>query len=59
MVSEKVEIFLDGSNFYNGLMKQFGSCQYDIKRLVDKLTRDRNLVAICNEDSSLYPIGIE
>jgi uncharacterized LabA/DUF88 family protein len=40
----RVEVFLDHSNFYNGLKDQFQDGSYDFLRLVREVTRGRKLV---------------
>ncbi|MBX7259385.1 MAG: NYN domain-containing protein [Candidatus Hydrogenedentes bacterium] len=42
----RVEIFLDGSNFYNGLRQQFGKGQYDVGKLVNRILANRTLVRL-------------
>lgn len=39
----RVEIFLDHSNFYNGLRQQFGDGRVDFVRLVDRVVGQRTL----------------
>jgi len=45
-IPDRVEIFLDGSNFYNGLRGQFGSGFYSVARLVERIRRSRLLVSL-------------
>lgn len=42
----RVEIFLDGSNFYNGLRSQFGHGQYSVEKLVNRIVAGRTLVRL-------------
>jgi len=41
--SPRVEIFVDGSNFYNGLQQQFGNGRYDIVKLTHRIVGTRTL----------------
>jgi uncharacterized LabA/DUF88 family protein len=43
---KKVMIFIDGSNYYNSLKISFNLTKIDIKKLVDFLVKDNNLVNI-------------
>lgn len=42
----RVEIFLDGSKFYNGLRKQFGDGRYSVEKLVTRILSKRTLVRL-------------
>lgn len=44
--SPRVEIFLDGSNFYNGLQQQFGNGRYDIVKLANRIVGSRSLLRV-------------
>ncbi len=43
---KKVMVFIDGSNYYNSLKKSFHLTKVDIKKFVDFLVEDNNLVNI-------------
>lgn len=55
MAQDRVEIFLDGSNFYNGLRGQFGSGSYSVNRLVERIRGSRPLVSLNFYTSTLDP----
>ena len=42
-IAPRVEIFLDDSNFYNGLQQQFGEGRYDIVKLAQRIVGARTL----------------
>ena len=44
--SPRVEIFLDGSNFYNGLRLQFGDGRYNVEKLVARILAGRPLTTL-------------
>lgn len=44
-VQPRVEVFLDHSNFYNGLRKQFGDGRIDFVKLVNRVVAGRALVS--------------
>ena len=44
--SSRVEIFLDASNFYNGLRLQFGDGRYSVEKLVNRILSGRTLVRL-------------
>jgi len=44
--ASRVEIFLDGSNFYNGLRQQFGDGRYSVEKLVSRVVNGRILVRL-------------
>ena len=60
--SERIMIFIDGSNFYHGLKQEFGSAKIDMGKLVDKLCDGRRLMRVYyynapvgqQDDSSRY-----
>ena len=58
--SARVEVFLDQSNFYNGLLQQFGDGRYNFQNLVREVLRGRRLVGwnfYCGLiDSTLEPV---
>lgn len=45
-MSERVEIFIDGSNFYNGLLSQFNDGRYNMQNLVHRIVGNRSLVCV-------------
>ncbi len=42
----RVQIFLDGSNFYNGLREQFGKGFYNVEKLAQRVLAGRSLVQV-------------
>jgi len=43
-MSEKVAVFIDGSNFFHGLIEEFGKIEIDFSKLITKLIGDRHLM---------------
>ena len=44
--SERVTIFIDGSNFYYALKSARGNARIDFRYLVDNLVADRSLIRV-------------
>ena len=46
MSSERFAVFIDGSNLYNGLQKQFGDGRIDMMKLVNHLASGRAVASV-------------
>jgi len=46
MKNKKILIFIDGSNLYHNLTKNFGHVSVDFRKLADFLTEKNRLVAV-------------
>ena len=42
----RAQIFLDGSNFYNGLVQQFGNGRFDLVKLALRIVGTRSLTQV-------------
>lgn len=59
MSEERVAIFIDGSNFYNGLKEVFGKAKIDFSKFAGFLCGDRKLIRIYYYNSPLIRQGNE
>jgi uncharacterized LabA/DUF88 family protein len=54
-MTDRVEIFVDGSNFYHGLKKQFGDGRCDFEKLVARVLPSRQLVRFNDYAGTVHP----
>jgi uncharacterized LabA/DUF88 family protein len=52
---DRVEIFVDGSNFFNGLKQQFGNGHCDFQKLVARILAGRQLVCFNYYTGTVHP----